>query len=1276
MRRRGKFKPDRPLSAGKKWIIALAALAVAALGMASITSITKLNVSAVSTGTGQGTKASTTTQTGRPQVSLSIERHYIGVDEQRPKSGSLTEYWIDATIVKPSTGEIIINDKQKNPKDLLNPRFLGLGNMIWSDPDNHDNQVFSMSEVATGNSSVYRVRARFQEEWLTDTSLPDSTQVKAQYTIRTPDGMISDENVVVRKTDGTPLTLGDVRSALKAGQKVEAASTGAEGDIITTAPQKESNIRKTPEDNPAARCQNTKGVIQSSLCELLVGVGEWFERQVEGAGNIILNLIKNYSASTTAKLETWVEGGWSMARSLVNIIAVIALIIIAFANILHINLNVYAVKRMLPLLIGAVIGANLSLFAIKALTGLSINLTDSLTGPAAQGISALADRITELFTSIMLGLFGWGDGLGLLGGMAAVSGASAGLTLIGLVVLILLILAGIALLIIGFLIIIQPGVVGILTIFAPIAIVLMALPFGQGIFKKWLTYTFNWIFMLPVMMLLFSLMSLMAPAVAILGTPGATMAALFAVAGQVLIMVFAIRMPFTMGGDIAKGWGAAGAFVTKQAGSYTYGGALGAQAYRGQIRKQMEESGIDLKNRTQVNDYLKKNLGKRGRLRYWAADKGIAKAVTWVHPQGISSGIKRMDERRQAMIQGLQPPYGGAYGALTGRGELFASDRDSQAGKAQLLSPQKLLEKFLTLQGKGKNKKSDFKMTPQQKLSAIKESPGAFEGHLASGALWGNVPTGDAPEAWAIIREMFRRSSMSQYGELAFPAITKTMIQEGLTDSLNDFSLAVASLDKDVLSPDALNAEIEKRYGPEDAENAKKRIKDMADRIEERRRKKGISDNGTEAVGSGPEEMLKTGEITENDLALPKDVNEEFAQSVRETSRSISKTANETGGLLAKATEGPVPVIISEPVAIDDSNGLSVVDNTVLSALNKTTSDTQNALKRAGADPATQSRLFNAMDTVKIAPEDVNQILDAQGVRTPDGKIVKLTSPTELLMRRFVTTATTGRAVTEATARNFYQQNLSDLMPYFGQVSEEVGRGRLKPSDLGTIERDISQKLSVIRGGGTLSPEQLNELRDNMARVSPGVSITPQTSVTDLMRTGGTVVSALEKMRNPAVTRVLEQKGNPQQVQEVIVKQAAQGLVRDTSVERISSIAQQASRPAELRVHEVARQIGSFANSSGAAAQWGGLSPIAKQQIATDVARRMIGKTDINEGLVQQELQAKLGTVRSTRPAPPAGGRPVAPTAPAMNVPGAAAPETPPTPGPTPPTPPPAAPPR
>ncbi|MEK7202016.1 MAG: hypothetical protein AAB669_00575 [Patescibacteria group bacterium] len=102
---------------------------------------------------------------------------------------------------------------------------------------------------------------------------------------------------------------------------------------------------------------------------------------------------------------------WKYSLSLLNILVILALLAIAFANVLHLNLNVYAAKKALPGIVIGVIGANASMLIIRfildvvqALTNLSLQVTSASvdTRVDTQGdlIKAFIDVIGGGATSI------------------------------------------------------------------------------------------------------------------------------------------------------------------------------------------------------------------------------------------------------------------------------------------------------------------------------------------------------------------------------------------------------------------------------------------------------------------------------------------------------------------------------------------------------------------------------------------------------------------------------------------------------------------------------------------------------------------------------------------------------------------------------------------------------------------------------------------------------------------------------------------------------------
>ncbi|HPM28078.1 MAG TPA: hypothetical protein PLX55_02915 [bacterium] len=247
----------------------------------------------------------------------------------------------------------------------------------------------------------------------------------------------------------------------------------------------------------------------------------------------------------------WAYVVWRGLTQLANILGVLVLIIVAFANILRLNLNTYAVKRMLPLLIGALIAANTSWLFIGLVYGMSNQvIPDSMYSAIISGI----DGLLQSLMSIIAPLF-------LLIPIAPLIAIVIGVIFLGLFIVMT---------ILGLILTFQPIIVSAIAMFAPAMIMCAVLPQTQKAFNKWLQILVNWIIMWPLTMLILYAVSVII-GLANVGkitatilkamfawlTPGVTVkqsvAEIAGVSAPIFVCValfaFAIRIPFMLGKD-------------------------------------------------------------------------------------------------------------------------------------------------------------------------------------------------------------------------------------------------------------------------------------------------------------------------------------------------------------------------------------------------------------------------------------------------------------------------------------------------------------------------------------------------------------------------------------------------------------------------------------------------------------------------------------------------------------------------------------------------------
>ncbi len=180
--------------------------------------------------------------------------------------------------------------------------------------------------------------------------------------------------------------------------------------------------------------------------------------------------------------------GWLFVRSLINILVVIALIAIAFANILHLNINTYAAKKALPGLVLGVIGANASLLIIRFILDVVqslMQLSYELAG-VTTGLSGMMEKLIHT----------------LGGGIQQVPLSNL---LIGPFVLFIIIFAVVyfVILIVGFAFVLLKRLVFLyaLIIVAPLAFVCNGVPNLQQWFGKWWDMFLRQAFVLPIIFL-------------------------------------------------------------------------------------------------------------------------------------------------------------------------------------------------------------------------------------------------------------------------------------------------------------------------------------------------------------------------------------------------------------------------------------------------------------------------------------------------------------------------------------------------------------------------------------------------------------------------------------------------------------------------------------------------------------------------------------------------------------------------------------------------------
>ncbi len=249
-----------------------------------------------------------------------------------------------------------------------------------------------------------------------------------------------------------------------------------------------------------------------------------------------------------------IQNFWKDMMNLVNYFLIAILLVVAFAEILHININTYGFKKMLPSIIFAVIAANLSYFIVRILVDL-----------ANVGAAFLITQDTGALTS-GLNTVGGADDFKMFYG----DGTEP---LIALIKLILTFLAGLLIFALAFLLFIRTWIIYFLTVLGPLAFIATILPQTKGIFNQWWSNLLKWTFM-PLTSLVWIR----------LGAEWGNILTGDASGGWVMKYVFAgvcfymaLTTPFKMGGQVMGAWGNWGKKAWNKTGGAAWnatGGAL------------------------------------------------------------------------------------------------------------------------------------------------------------------------------------------------------------------------------------------------------------------------------------------------------------------------------------------------------------------------------------------------------------------------------------------------------------------------------------------------------------------------------------------------------------------------------------------------------------------------------------------------------------------------------------------------------------------------------
>ena len=943
------------------------------------------------------------------------------------------------------------------------------------------------------------------------------------------------------------------------------------------------------------------GQIMKGLCTVIILISETFEKAMSWAGDKLINFISEVSDYQN---KTWTREIWGNVRTLVDIVAIIALIIIGFANILHINLNTYAVKRTLPMLIAGLIFANLSFYLSEIAITFGSDLTHGLADPAKEGMKNLSDALSKFAVLGLLAFFNPGIGC-----------------IVGLIVLIGII----ALTILAFLAFAQPIVISVLVILAPLAFIAMSLPMTKPYFDKWLAIFINWVMMIPASLLIFALIKFVGEAgisneetnkaleEAINNTQSTNfISALISFGVRIGLVILAIRIPFKMGGDIAAAWGKAGKWAAGYAGDKTLTSSLTTQGAASKLRTELKEGRIKKEQLTGRQKWL---LG-------YSATR-IPKLIANLHPGAMVMGFRNKSAQEKAAVEGLAPFFSETYSEIAGRGDVFAKDIEGQLKKRE--DPQNwptaklftdLVERLKThpvykevIEGRRDLSDTDL-------VAILIESMGSFRGNLDGGVYLAGVGKGDIGPVYADITRLIQRASRMAGIELSDSQANEFVKKLGLKTvaRLPDRNIAAMSLEAQI-TDDELDQVLDyKGYN----ERQKARFNGVRNRLN-RQRERGV--------------YIDTSAGEEQDQDYFEDADVPIAQaSQKQLEDSISDENANKPNSSVQAVE-----IVSAPE-------LQVVDQALQMMIYRLEGSLKEKMKDEGIDDKTQASLLQAFQGAQISPADLQYIIE-KGRPADLPETIKLPRETDYAMRRFALAVTRGQLITRASAENYFQRNLEDSLPYIGNVANLANQGKLRGQDIPALQQRIETDLSRLKND-KLSPAEFEALRGELARISPSANLRSEAhpAPEDLLRVGNQVSLALSQMNKPQVIRALGVGAQPSQVQEIVIKQAATDLLKETRAGEVQKLIKHlpaAPAPQKPAIEQAVRvQVAGIAREAMPESGFVKLAGAEQKAAVTAAATQAIGQgsgitVEGLTGLVDKAIKSVAGRGGGPSVAPP-----------------------------------------
>lgn len=363
--------------------------------------------------------------------------------------------------------------------------------------------------------------------------------------------------------------------------------TDAKSCVDTEMTAIKNNVKEDPESVSTCAVDGIGWI----LCPVIRALAGMADGMYDMAIQPLLEINSSYLFNTDNSPDqgTSLYEGWRSMRDLANIILVIFFMIVIFSQITGYGISNYGIKKMLPKLIVIAVIINISWYVCAICVDISNILGSSLQTFFSGSAGEQTPNLTATSQNILAG--------------TAVAGISAALIIANIGALGVALLVGVISIAVALLtILLREMVIVILILFSPVAIVLMAFPGTEGVYKKWKSTFWAMLIMYPIIGFVFGVTGYVSSILSGAFSGGGGASGFIQQIGSALILLvptaaipfitsWSLKQTSIIGGTLTNGLSRAGGWGKKRAETGSLGQIKRAQDQKRSLERRQANYG-------------------------------------------------------------------------------------------------------------------------------------------------------------------------------------------------------------------------------------------------------------------------------------------------------------------------------------------------------------------------------------------------------------------------------------------------------------------------------------------------------------------------------------------------------------------------------------------------------------------------------------------------------------------------------------------------------------